>query len=303
MGSASSNSAEGAGMETEKYILKGMTPENIDESLDEICQLIQEYGVVILPNFFTSDNIYLKWYKDLQKTLAFICENYSLEMEVQELGESLTEILKLQPEIGQLVANLGTQSNKFASFNELKYSGAIPKIAETFFGENSLVLTPQAGDTFHIFPPGENFHRYNLPIHQDYQYLMQSPSQLTFYLGISEYRENVGGLKFWEKSHLNGIVPTGKNGHGSYELKTDAIELSQFKEVNRTWNSGDLGIFHSLLWHASIPNTSDSNTRVVQIFRLSDCNNEIAKSYNFQSTSYHRRGVDFPQIHSELFSS
>ena len=289
-------------MKAEEYILDGLTPENIDDSLDDICELIHKYGVVILPKFFKYDDVYLKWYCELQKTLTYICESHSVDVEIGELGDSLSKILKLKPEIGRLVANLGTQSNKYASFNELKFSGAIPKIAQSFFGDNSLILTPQAGDTFHIFPPGENFHRYNLPIHQDYQYLMQSPSQLTFYLGISEFRTNVGGLKFWERSHLSGILKSEKNSNGSFELNKDSIDLSKYKEVNRNWNSGDLGVFHSLLCHASNPNMSDSYTRVVQIFRLSDCNNEIAKSYDFQSTSYHRRGVEFAQVHPDKCS-
>ena len=290
-------------MKTAEYILDGLTPINFDESLVKICELIHKYGVVILPKFFSADNVYRKWYGELQKTLLFMCENHSLELRIDELGDSFSKILKLEPEIGRLVANLGTQSNKFASFNELKFSGAIPKIAKNFFGDNSLILTPQAGDTFHIFPPGENFHRYNLPIHQDYQYLMQSPSQLTFYMGISEFRENVGGLKFWERSHLSGILSSEKNSNGSYEIKKESIDLSQYKAVERTWNSGDLGIFHSLLCHASIPNTSENDTRVVQIFRLSDCNNEVSRSYDLQSTSYQRRGVEFPQIHPDKFSS
>ncbi len=290
-------------MKSKEYILNGLTPLNVEKSLDEINELIHEYGVVIFPNFYSSDDTYLRFYKDLQKSINFICENHGLGVEVGELGEALSRVLNQNPEVGRLIANLGTQPNKFASFNELKFSSLLSQIASNYFGTSSLVMTPQAGDTLHIFPPGNRFHQYNLPIHQDYQYLMQSPSQLTFYLGISEYKENVGGLRFWERSHADGVIRSTKNQNGAYVLQDESFDPHRYEEVTTAWNSGDLGIFHSLLCHSSIPNTSNDHTRIVQIFRFSDCNDEIAKSYDFQSTSYPRRGVEFESVHSELFSS
>jgi len=276
-----------------EYVIRGLTPNTIDNSLDEISELIRKYGVVILPRFFSADKNYLKYYEDLQRTLNLICENHILKLEIKELGDAFSKALKIHPEIGQLIANLGTQPNKFASFNELKFSDSVGKIASRYFGATNLMLTPQAGDTLHIFPSGTNFHRYNLPIHQDYQYLMQSPRQLTFYLGISEYKDDVGGLQFWEKSHVNGVLPSVKNENGSFVVSSDSFEPAQYQQVDTVWNSGDLGIFDSLLCHASIPNTSERETRIVQIFRFSDCNNETAKSFNFQSTAYPRRGIEF----------
>lgn len=45
--------------------------------------------------------------------------------------------------------------------------------------EKALIVSPPAGDTLHLFPPGRQFRKYNLPPHQDYQYLMQLPAQIT----------------------------------------------------------------------------------------------------------------------------
>jgi hypothetical protein len=41
------------------------------------------------------------------------------------------------------------------------------------------LASPALSDTLHVFPPGTENLRSNLPIHQDYPYLMQSPAQIT----------------------------------------------------------------------------------------------------------------------------
>jgi hypothetical protein len=92
-------------------------------------------------------------------------------------------------------------------------------IPNEIYGNKNILVTPQSGDTLHFFPPGSEFYKYNLPPHQDYQYLMQSPSQITFYMGLSKYKDDVGGLRIWEKSHKLGILPTTTNEFGSFEVK------------------------------------------------------------------------------------
>jgi ectoine hydroxylase-related dioxygenase (phytanoyl-CoA dioxygenase family) len=163
------------------------------------------------------------------------------------------------------------------------------------------MVTPQAGDTLHFFPPGDVFHQYNLPPHQDYQYLMQSPSQITFYMGLSDYKENVGGLRIWEKSHQLGILKSHKNKFGAYEITNYEEALKNHHFFDYMWNDGDFGIFNSLLAHSSIPNMALDASRVVQIFRFSDINNKISESFDYRSTCYNRRSVFFSDVHSDLY--
>jgi hypothetical protein len=66
---------------------------------------------------------------------------------------------------GKILTDLGTQPNKFNSFNSLKYSTWLNEILVQLFGEQAILVTPQAGDTLHFFAPGETFRRYNLPPH------------------------------------------------------------------------------------------------------------------------------------------
>ena len=208
----------------------------------------------------------------------------------------------LKPIDGKIITNLGTQHNKFNSFNRIKYSNYVSSILNEIYGDGSIVVTPQSGDTLHFFPPGSEFYKYNLPPHQDYQYLMQSPSQITFYMGLSKYKDDVGGLRIWEKSHKLGILPTTTNEFGSFEVKDSEIILKEFETLDYKWETGDLGLFNSLLSHSSIPNKSKKHSRIVQIFRFSDLNNQQAKEYDFKSATYKRDGILFADIHSSLLS-
>jgi hypothetical protein len=287
-------------MKSRPYILNGLQPRDIPSRKSEIVSLVKEYGLVVLPSFLSDHKTFKGFEQDLGFALLDMCRKYSVEIKSSELGDILSEISAQKPEIARICADLGTQPNKFFSFNALKFSDFFEQILSEYFGSSSLVLTPPSGDTLHFFPPGGNFHRYNLPIHQDYPYLMQSPEQLTFYLGISKFQEAVGGLRVWEKSHNEGLLPTFKNSNNNYEIDTSDFNPADFNQVDIQWNPGDLGIFDSLLCHASIPNTSGVHSRIVQIFRYSNINNDTSKQYDFYSTTYSRRSVFFEDIHSDL---
>jgi len=220
-----------------------------------------------------------------------------------EIGEKLTLLVSHNPALGRVIANLGTQPNKFFSFNRLKHSAYLLAFLQKVWGENALVVSPPAGDTLHLFPPSKAFYRYNLPPHQDYQYLMQSPAQITMYYGISAYKKDVGGLRIWEKSHRLGIMPSTKNEHGAFEIYNWEEVLRDFSTRDYNWTTGDFGIFDSLLAHSSIQNQTKSQSRVVQIFRFSNINNDVARSYDFGPTTYAREhhSKDFVKEHAELF--
>lgn len=150
--------------------------------------------------------------------------------------------------------------------------------------------------------PGEEFYRYNLPIHQDYQYLMQSPRQATLYIGLSSLVADVGGLEYWPQSHRLGVLPTDRNENGSYRVVNGDELMKDFPREHYLWDVGDVSLFDSLLCHRSIPNTSPNCGRSVQIFRFSDLNDPTAERYNWRSTTYERRGVSFETENQELYS-
>jgi len=285
-----------------EYILPGYNPKLLIKDKERIAKLYNEYGVVIFPGFLKKDKNFKNYIKDLNWVFEEIISRHSTKSLPKDLGDKLSLLNKLKAIDGKIITNLGTQPNKFNSFNILKYSPCVDAILKEIYGEQAIIATPQAGDTLHFFPSGEEFYKYNLPPHQDYQYLMQSPSQATFYMGLSSYKEDVGGLKIWEKSHKLGILPTTTNEFGSFEVKDSEIILKEFETLDYKWEMGDLGLFDSLLSHSSIPNKSKKHSRIVQIFRFSDLNNQQAKEYDFKSATYKRDGILFADIHSSLLS-
>jgi hypothetical protein len=286
-----------------EYILENLTPSSIIQSKKKIKELYREFGVVIFPKLLLEDFVFLRYINHLGWIFdEILCRHTSGKIPA-DFGDKLTLLNKLSPLDGKILTDLGTQPNKFNSFNLLKYSGWLNDLLVELFGEHAVLVSPQAGDTLHLFAPGEAFRRYNLPPHQDYQYLMQSPSQLTCYLGLSNYKADVGGLSFWERSHNLGVLRSNKNNFGSYQVSDYENILSDFESANFFWNPGDFAIFDSLLVHRSIPNYSVESGRAVQIFRFSDVNNDLSRKINYRSTCYERRGVKFEDVHPSLFEN
>jgi len=288
---------------SKEYILKNLKPNTVNKHKEEIKEIYNKYGVVIFPNLLSNDSNFLRYTTDLSRIFDEILRRYTQESIPTDLGEKLVLLNKTFAQDGKILTDLGTQPNKFNSFNSLKYSTWLNEILVQLFGEQAILTTPQAGDTLHFFAPGETFRRYNLPPHQDYPYLMQSSKQVTCYLGLSAYRANVGGLSFWEKSNNLGILKAHKNNFGSYEVSNYENVLSSFQTAEFFWNPGDFAVFDSLLVHSSIPNHSIESGRVVQIFRFSDLNNDLSREINYRSTCYERRGVRFEDVHTNLFES
>jgi ectoine hydroxylase-related dioxygenase (phytanoyl-CoA dioxygenase family) len=289
---------------TADYILPNITPETFVQRLDEIVEIYNEYGVIILPGFLNHDPNYVQYIDELNMIFDRVMHKYlGVDKSDLEIGEKLTFIGAEKPELGKIIADLGTQHNKFFAFNKVKYADYIQQFHEKIWGDDALIATPQAGDTLHLFPPGKVFHRYNLPPHQDYQYLLQSPQQTTFYFGVSKYHDGVGGLKIWEKSHKLGVMMSTKNENGAFEVHDWENALKDCKVSDFSWNQGDFGLFDSLLAHSSIPNTTEDKSRIVQIFRYSNLNDQKAESYDYYSTTYDRRGRDYVVEHADQYTA
>ncbi len=288
---------------TRPYIIANATVADLETCRAEFAELYREYGVVIFPKLLAKDPHFLSYIAAVRYLFTTLLQRQHVDASgVDDLGELLVRLNAVQPLDGKIITDMGTQHNKLFAFNQLKYSTMVEGVLNAIFPKDAVPATPQAGDTLHFFAPGEEYHPFNLPIHQDYPYLMQSPQQVTFYLGMSAYHEGVGGLSFWEKSHQRGVRKCTKNAYGAFELVDGEAEMQELHKIAYEWNAGDFAFFDSLLCHSSIPNTSENHGRVVQIFRFSNLNHAKSAAHNWYSTVYNnRRGADFIEAFPELY--
>ena len=82
------------------------------------------------------------------------------------LSQLITQLSKnYRSDIG-LLYDLGTRPIKLLSGTRLKCHPLILKIIDNLM-PNCVVGFPYQGETLHIFPPGNDNFKYNLPMHQD----------------------------------------------------------------------------------------------------------------------------------------
>lgn len=289
---------------TKPYIIEGVRPEQLGTLTAELSAIYAEFGVVIFPGLLRDDPDFVAYLDSIRFLFQKILARHGLVGGVgsaDDLGDLLVQLDKVCAMDGKIITDMGTQPNKLFHLNRIKYSGMVQQLLGSIWPSDAVVATPQAGDTLHLFAPGERYLPYNLPMHQDYPYLMQSPQQVTFYLGMSDFRDGCGGLQFWESSHKAGVLASTKNRHGAYEVADVDAVAGRYPEVSYHWNAGDFAFFDSLLCHRSIANGARDAGRVVQIFRFSNLNHPVAGQFNWYSTSYGRRGVHFDAAFPELF--
>ena len=286
----------------ESYIVRIKLSEILkDENIKLIKDTYKKYGIIIFKDLLKDDTDFIEF----KNNIIFMCKNELMKyIDYDKLPDSLEELISLiekyNKSFGKIINNMGTQPNKFISFNKIKYSKWLTYIiSEIIFSKEGVICTPQAGDTLHVFLPNGDI-KYALPEHQDYQYLMQSPNQITCYMGITDYNKDVGGLEFWIGSNDKGIRKCHKDVNNSWKI-TDTDDLKNYAKKSYYWNSGDFGIFDSLIVHKSIPCTSKVMPRLVQIFRYSNINNDSSKEYDYLSSTYLRNGINFEDFHKKLF--
>ncbi|MBX3508044.1 MAG: hypothetical protein KF714_04605 [Parvibaculum sp.] len=173
------------------------------------------------------------------------------------------------------IYDIGTRPMKLMSGRKLFYAPEIEKIADQFFASNThqpLLVSPFNGETLHVFPPGVENYRYNLPIHQDYPYLLQSSRQLTFWLNLTDNSGGrAGGIRVYSGTHRHGIAMTFAGEHGHYEVATE--HYPNFDPSRYNDSAGGLFEMYavdSLTWHASLRNETEDQVRITYIFRISD---------------------------------
>lgn len=286
-----------------KVIFNNLTVPDLVKNKGNFREIFEHSGILVFPGILKNDPLFLEYRNDLGKFFDFFNNKTNdPQVSAETLDEKLTALSKTKVESGKYIADLGTQPIKLVSGNRFKFRDEFIEIARTLFGDLALLGTPAAGDTLHLFPPSEKFFQYNLPIHQDYQYLMQSPQQLTFWINMGATRADVGGVTFWLGSHKPGIAKSTKNKLNQFQTVVSKEEEENFQTLTISAGEGDLVIMHSLLWHRSDENYSKNHSRIAQIFRFSDLRDSTSEEYLWRSTSYNRAlSLKYEDQHSDLF--
>jgi hypothetical protein len=269
-------------------------------SLNKYKFIYKKYGVIIFRNFFYKDKIFCKFYEELKSLALIIAKKNKIKVSADlNLDELITEISKThRKEIGKLY-DLGTRPIKLLSGIQLKIHPGILKILKGISDYKNIIANPYLGETLHIFPPGKENFQYNLPMHQDYPYLMQSPDQITAYINLGKLvLFGNGGIRAWLGSHKFGISDIKKNKLKLFETKNSGYFKKKYLAQEFYFEKGDLAIFNSLMQHEGIQNHSTS-TRIVQLVRYSNLLNKDSISYYWQSKEEDkkRKSTCFKDIH------
>jgi hypothetical protein len=240
---------------------------------NEYMQNFNKDGVLIFRNFFLNDPIYESYYNDLFKLCSIKCIENSVKIDNNDqLSDLITKLSIVNRKVVGKIYDLGTFPIKLLSGNKLKTHPKLLEIIKELFGNNSIIGFPQKGETLHIFPPGIENTKYNLPMHQDLPYILQSSKQITIYANMGNIQqENNGGIEIWLGSHKEGVTDSIECENNLRITKNHEYFENNYNSKKIFFDKYDLAIFDSLLQHRGIQNHS-SNTRIVQLIRYSDLN-------------------------------
>jgi hypothetical protein len=206
----------------------------------------------------------------------------------------LLEVNRKQRKLLGKLYDIGTRPMKLLSGENIFHNEEIQKIISDFFFEDRpLLVKPSNGETMHIFPPGPENFKYNLPIHQDFPYLMQSPSQLTFWLNLTQNTgKQSGGVRIYPGTHKLFVPRTRKDENGHFEVETESYAgFDRNKYVDSVGSQFELYAIDSLTWHSSNRNISDDSVRLTYIFRVSNIGSQCRVKYGLDAL--HNECPDF----------
>jgi len=281
------------------YEIKGKNTSNF-KSLKKYIPIYKKYGVLVFRNFFDEDKIFNEFYKDIKTLVKVIIKQNNLKIDLKlNLNKLITEVSKTnRKDIGYLY-DLGTRPLKLLSGINLKNHSKLVEIIKLLMNKKSIIANPYLGETLHIFPPGQDNFKYNLPMHQDYPYIMQSPEQITSYINLGKLQPHGnGGIKVWLESHKAGISKSKKLKNGLRITKNYKHFLKKYHSENFYFDKGDFAIFNSLLQHEGIQNHSKC-TRIVQLVRYSNLLDKRSISYKWRSVEEEKKrdSIKFENVH------
>ncbi|MFO0944805.1 MAG: phytanoyl-CoA dioxygenase family protein [Planctomycetota bacterium] len=237
--------------------------------LPRLLAIYKETGVVYLPGLLVADAGFQCYVRDLTWLTDQLAHAAGLTFEVNlRLEERLSLLAKSHRRSVGTIYDIGTRPAKLLSATKVKYHAGFLHFVEGYFGPAGVPATPTLSDTLHVFPPGEENYKYNLPIHQDFPYLIQSPEQITLWISLSAFAAGAGGITVWPGSHSLGVAKHRKNRHGHYEAEISDEELTRFSSLTLEAGFGDVLIVDSLCLHRSEPNRTSDKTRIATLSLL-----------------------------------
>ena len=268
----------------------------------ELEAVFASHGVVVLDSFLDGVDAF----HDLRRDVAWCAQAMLSESGVDASPDDSPEALvarlyELDPTAPKRLCHLGTQPNDLVSAQRLKYDPRLVAVGRRLLGPTAVLASPAASDTLHAIFPGAAFDRYLLPIHQDFPYLLQSESQITLWIPLSEAAPEIGGIDIWSGSHRLGVAETRTSEHGHLESIVAPEALEQFPEVAVEWKLGDLVVMHALTLHRGRANHSSGRVRLTQLFRYSDLADDSAKRLEWYSKTYPRPGLDFATAYPNCY--
>ena len=293
------NTRDSTGARIPLYVRCESTIE-LEGHLDELAPIYLQHGALVFPGLLRDEPDFIAYRNDIAQLANILINQVSARSPSLPLESAITELAAIDRQAVGKLFDLGTRPAKLLSAQRLRSHPAIMALTHMALGAEALIASPSQSDTLHIFPPGAENFRYNLPPHQDYPYLLQSPAQITFWINFSEFQPDVGGVRFWAGSHRLGILRQRRNEHGQFEAVISDELLSPFPSYDCVAGVGDVVLMNSLTVHASIRNYTVSGSRVVQLFRYSDLHDRQSIAMRWASAEFRGAGLTFEQAHPDL---
>jgi hypothetical protein len=253
------------------------------ERVDALAAAFRREGVLVLPAVLARDPLFLEYVAELRTLLlALYAQAGRVADERAPLARLTTELARTHRPLVGRIYDIGTGPAKLLSALRLKLHPAFTALAHAVFGPGAVVASPALSDTLHVFPPGAENFRFNLPIHQDYPYLMQSPAQITLWLSLGDETE-CGGVTVWRRSHTLGLLPCRRNAHGHLEVVDGERLAADYPVTFVGGGFGDVAVIDTFSLHRSEHNLSTDRTRLVQLFRYANLNHPAAAASGWAS--------------------
>ncbi len=268
----------------------------------ELKEKFEQPGLMVFPGLLEQDSIFQSYHHDIYYALALQAQKYGIKPSASDDPCSLvTELAQTHRNAVGYVYDLGTCPNKFISGIQLKCHPYFIALVRLLLGKDILLATPTLSDTLHIFPPGDDNFKYNLPVHQDFPYILQSPRQITICINLGSFFAGIGGMTLWEGSHKFGVCEVKLNNNGHYQSVIDKVELNKYQQTTLECGIGDVAVLNSLILHRSEKNMTPNRTRIIQLYRYSDLSCSDSMDINWASSEKNGQGAQFKDLYPDKF--
>ena len=272
-------------------------------AVDTLAQEFQREGVLVLPGLLADDPLFLEYVGDIRGLLlALYAEAGRTPARDASLAALVTDLARTHRPLVGRIYDIGTGPAKLLSALRLKLHPTFVALARAVFGPSAVLASPTLSDTLHVFPPGAENFRFNLPIHQDYPYLMQSPAQLTLWVSLGADRD-CGGVTVWRGSHRLGLQPCRPNQHGHLEVVDGERLVAKCASVFVGGGLGDVAVIDTFSLHRSEHNVSTDRSRLVQLFRYANLDQPAAIATGWASVPPRDGMKLFARTHPEKLAA